>query len=139
RVAVWLPLGLEPDRFEGRGMKHLLDANEPAGQSLCMMMPQECLDDMAVRADAIRPEVLAHQFARTLQLLLDEGQRDFGGRSIGEPFEADALCLLECLENRRRQPWMRRDQRFAHSDQVHDREYARALEIVGGRRDRIRE
>ena len=102
-----------------------------------MVMAQERLQHLAVGREAVGPEIVSHQLARGLELLVDERQRAFAGRGVLQLLEALRLRLLERLEHRRRQPGMLLDQRAADAGDVHDRKDAGALVIVLAGRDRI--
>src|ERR1700732_5355324 len=81
-----------------RGMKHLLRRHLSHRQSLRMMVAQERLQDLAVGGEAVGPEIVAHQLARGLELLLDERQRAFRGRGVLELLHALGLGRIERLE-----------------------------------------
>src|SRR5690349_15168467 len=66
-------------RLVRRGMKHLLRSHQPGRQSFGTVMPQERLQHLAIGCEAVGPEVVPHQLARGLELLVDEGQRAFAG------------------------------------------------------------
>src|SRR3954464_145644 len=78
-------------RLMRRGMKHLLRRHQPGRQPLGMVMPQERLQHLAIGCKPVGPEVVPHQFTRSLELLVDEGQRTFAGRGVLQLLEA--LCL----------------------------------------------
>src|ERR1043166_8685988 len=71
-------------RFEGRGMKQFLDREPARRESLAVMVAQESLDHVPVGRNAVGPEITAHERARRLELLLDEGQGDLGGGSVAQ-------------------------------------------------------
>src|SRR5437899_2619959 len=75
-------------------------------QPFGMMMPQERLQHLAVGREAIRPEVMTHQLAGGLELLVHERQCALACRGVLELLEAFSLGPLERLEHRRRQPGM---------------------------------
>ena len=55
------------------------------------MLLEEIVEHLAVRLDAVRPEIVAHQVARFLQALLDKRQRRLGRRGIGKLVQPDLL------------------------------------------------
>src|SRR3954466_11475594 len=61
--------------FVRRRVKHFLRAHQPWRQAFRMMVPQESLQHLAVGREAIGPEIMAHQFARGLELFVNEWQR----------------------------------------------------------------
>jgi hypothetical protein len=101
------------------------------------VVTQECLEHLAIGGKPVGPEVLAHEFTRRAQLLLDERQRHLARGGVLERGETHRLRLLECFEHRRRQPRMRLDQLAPDAGDMHNRENAGAFEIVPARGDRI--
>jgi hypothetical protein len=65
-------------------MKQLLDREPPRRETLAVMVAQERLERVPVGLDAVGPEILAHERARRLELLLDERQRHLGGRRVAQ-------------------------------------------------------
>src|SRR5258707_5294992 len=64
-----------------RGMKHFFRRHQAWRQAFGMMVPQESLQHLAVGRKAVGPEVVPHQFARSLELFIDKRQRAFARRN----------------------------------------------------------
>src|SRR5262249_18003071 len=106
-------------------------------QALGMMVVQKRLQHLAVWRETVGPEIVAHQVARGLELLVDERQRAFAGRGIFELLQALRLRLLEGLEHGGGKPWILLHQRSANAGEVHDRKNASAPVVVAPGRDRV--
>src|SRR5712664_3694692 len=91
------PYTSQLERLENRRVKQLLDRHQPRRQALRMVMAQKDLQRVAVRRDAVGPEVLAHQLAHRHQGLLHERQRHLGGGGVAQRRQRRALRLLESL------------------------------------------
>src|SRR5580693_4349474 len=128
---------LKLERLVGGRMKQLVDADAALGEAFEVMLSEKIIEHLAVRLDAVGPEVVAHQVTRLLQALLDERQRHLGGRRVGELCQPRLLRLLERLKHRAGEPRVLLGKRAANAEHVHDREEAGALVIVLGHRDRI--
>src|SRR5262245_3157002 len=72
------------ERLVRRGVEHLLRRHQARREALGMMMAQERLQHVAVGREAVRPEIVPHQLARRLELLVDERQRALAGGGVLE-------------------------------------------------------
>ena len=111
-------------------MKQLLHADDPRRDSLRVMVLDEGFEHVPVGRQTVGPEILTHERMGAAQLLLDERQRDLGRRRVREILQRQTLRPLERFEERHRQPWLPFHDRPPDPDQVHDRKYPRAPEIV---------
>src|SRR3974390_149557 len=102
-----------------------------------MMMAQECFQRLPVRFEPVGPEIISHQRARLRDALLEERQRGLRCRRIGEHVYRLVFRLAERLEHGAWEPRMLLDQSAAHADEMHDREYAGAFEVIAGGGGRI--
>src|SRR5690242_5582017 len=93
-------------------------------------MRHEVFQHMAVCVETIRPKVVPHAGACRAELLLDERQRHFSSRSIGEFRKSDTLRLFESLRERCRKPGVTLCERTAHTKYVHDWKHAVFTEPV---------
>ena len=78
-------------------MKQFVDRDAARRQAFGVMLAQEIIEHLAVRADAVGPEIVTHQVARLFQPLLDERQRDFGCGCVGELFRPASLACSNAL------------------------------------------
>src|SRR5580658_10870580 len=62
---------LKLERLVRGRMKQFVDADAALGQAFEVMLSEEIIDHLAVRLNAVRPEIVVHQIARFLQMLLD--------------------------------------------------------------------
>ena len=72
------PKKSDREAFVGGRMKQLLGRKQPRGETLGVVVTQECLQDIPIGSEPVGPKIIAHEFARGAQLLLDKGQRDLG-------------------------------------------------------------
>ena len=66
------------EAFVGGRMEQLLRRKQPRGETLGVVVTQECLQDIPIGSKPVGPEIIPHEFARGSQLLVDKGQRDLG-------------------------------------------------------------
>ena len=59
-------------------MKQLLGRKQARGETLGVVVTQECFQDIPIGSKPVRPEIIAHEFASSPQLLLDKRQRNLG-------------------------------------------------------------
>ncbi len=83
---------------------------------------QDGIEDVAIGIHAIAPEIMPHQTPRMVQLGNRPGQGHGQMADQVEVLKGNGLGLDEGLEDARRQPGILFDQRFAHTDHMHDRE-----------------
>ena len=87
-------------------MEHLLRRDEARRKAFGMVAAQEGFKHLAVDGKPVRPEIVPHQFAGCLELLVHERQRALAGRGVFQSLEAFRVGLLERLEDRCREPRM---------------------------------
>src|SRR5579875_4230243 len=70
-------------------------AEEPARQALLVGVAQERAENRDVGAEAVGPEILPHDAAGALYLVVQPGEHAEAGRGLGDPPRGRAPGLLE--------------------------------------------
>src|SRR3546814_17436441 len=95
-----------------------------------MVIAGKSLQLMPVRLETVTPVVIAHQFARLLELGNPPGQAVEQVPDLAQFVHRERLGLNKSLENTDRQPEMQIDQRSADANDVHRGKNTGPAEIV---------
>src|SRR5690606_25913903 len=102
----------QAEGLHGARMKQFIHIDTARRQALRVMISQEGIERPAVAlAEAVAPEIVAHQPSCPGQIVLDERHRDLGGRRVAKKVLGHRLGPGEGLLQSARKPRMQLDKR----------------------------